>query len=85
VTLAAVLSQVRKQRVHRLESGRIDHRAALAPNRDEASLTQAIKMKGQRVRGYAKRLGNLAGRHTFGTCLNQHAKCIKAVLLRERS
>src|SRR4029077_3671254 len=49
-TLAAVLSQVAQQRVHRVVSRGIDHGAPVTPNRDEASPTQSVKVKRQRIR-----------------------------------
>ena len=82
-TAAAIVGEISDQRVHRLEPGRIDHRAALAAHRDDAGDPQPVEMKGQRVGRETKRFGDGARSHTLEAGLHQQAEHVEAVVLGE--
>jgi len=81
---AAVLGEKADQRVHRLVTRRINHRAAAAPHGDEASLSQPVEVERKSIRGQAERGGDFACRDPVGTGLHQQPIGVEAVFLRQR-
>jgi hypothetical protein len=81
--LAAIFGEIGEQNIHRLEARRVDHRAALAPDRDEPRLSQAIEMKGQRIGGELQGYGHTSSGHASWARFHKEAKDIEPVVLRE--
>src|SRR5258708_235107 len=81
--LAALIGQVRHQRVHRVEFCRIDHRAAVAADIHKPGCAQAVEMKRQSVRGQSKARGDVARGHSFRARLHQQAENVEAIVLRQ--
>src|SRR5262249_23560569 len=83
-SLATVFSEIGEQRVHGLEARGIDHRAAVAANRDQSSPAQTVEMEGERVRREFESVGHLACRHSLRPGLHKQPKHLEAIVLGER-
>ena len=81
---AAVFGEVAEQVVHGLVARRVDQRAALAGDADEAGMTQTVEMKRQRVGGDADRGRHLSGRHAVRPRLHQQTVNVEPILLCQR-
>ena len=82
--LAAVFGEIGEQRIHGLEARRIDHRAALAPDGDEARRAQPVKMEGEGVGRETERARHLPGGQPLRSRLHQQPKHVEPVVLGQR-
>jgi hypothetical protein len=80
---AAVVREIAKQRVHGLELGRVDHRAAIPAHRDKAGGPQPVKMKRQGVRREIQSGCDGARGQAIGAGLYKQAENVKAIILGE--
>jgi hypothetical protein len=81
---AAILGQVGQQCVHGVEARGVDHRAAVAADRDERGLPQPVEMKRQRVGRQAEPRRHFPGRQALGSRLYQQPVGVEPVVLGER-
>src|SRR3974390_3417087 len=78
-----VICEIGNERIHGLKPGRIDHRAAVAPNRYESCLAQSVQVECERVGRQSKATGDMACRHSLRPGLDQQAEYVEAVVLRQ--
>jgi hypothetical protein len=78
-----VVCEIGKQRVHSLESRRIDHRSAFALDGHEACIAQTVEVKGQCAWQQPQARGNVASGHSLRACLDQQPKYIETIVLRQ--
>src|SRR3974390_3169040 len=78
MSLTAVVCEIGNERVHGLKPGRINHRAAVAPNRYESCLAQSVQVECERVGRQSKATGDMACRHSLRPGLDQQAEYVKA-------
>src|SRR3974390_1706291 len=79
-----VICEIGNERIHGLKPGRLDHRAAVAPNRYESCLAQSVQVECERVGRQSKATGDMACRHSIRPGLDQQTKYVEAVVLRQR-
>jgi hypothetical protein len=84
-TAAAIVSEIAKQGVHRLELGRVNHGATIASHGHEASRTEPVKMKSQRIRCEVECVRDRTGWHPFRSRFHKQAENVKAIILGECS
>jgi hypothetical protein len=82
-TAAAIFGQIVEQRIHRLESCRIDHRTALTLDPNKPGLPQPVEMKCERIWSQTKRVRNSTGGHSFWSGLNQQPEHVQSIVLRK--
>jgi hypothetical protein len=82
---AAILRQIRDQRIHGPEICRIDELPAQSPLGHEFGTKQRLQMERQRRRRNAQSFGHQASGQAIWTCLDQQPKCGQSMLVRKGS
>jgi hypothetical protein len=82
-TTAAVVGEEAEERVHRVELGGVDHRPAVTAHGDKPSRPEAIKVKGQSIRGKVEGGSDGPRWHALGTGLHKEAEYIESTILSE--
>src|SRR6185295_19512701 len=84
-TAAAVLGEVGDQRVHPIETRRVDELAAPSLLGDEAGMHQLMEVEGKRRRGNSQLVPDLPRRHPLRAPLDEQPVDGKPRLLRKRA